>query len=401
MNALAFAWRSLRRQPARAVLGVIGVAAVGALLFDMLLLSHGLMISMKDLLDRAGFDVRITATPTLPGSGPRIRNARSTAAAIARLPQVEEAVALRLGEAEFVVHTATPRSFGSFFGVNNSRRRLWTILEGRDIASVAGKTETVLINRALADQAKLRVGDSLSLRASCGASNSALPPARFRIVGIAQFPFQTATELSAATTLDDFASACGEHDRGEADLILVAARTPGGPDVARDAVSRLRPDLHVMTNQQVVGRLQQAGFSYFQQISTVLATVTLAFGLLLITVLLTVSVNQRLGEIAALRALGFSQRRVLADVLSESALLVGAGGILALPLGALLAGWLDRILKTMPGIPVELHFFVFQPRALVIQVTLLVATAILAALYPMRIVARLPIAATLRNEVVS
>jgi putative ABC transport system permease protein len=166
-------------------------------------------------------------------------------------------------------------------------------------------------------------------------------------------------------------------------------------------VSRLRPDLHVMTNQQVVGRLQQAGFSYFQQISTVLATVTLAFGLLLITVLLTVSVNQRLGEIAALRALGFSQRRVLADVLSESALLVGAGGILALPLGALLAGWLDRILKTMPGIPVELHFFVFQPRALVIQVTLLVATAILAALYPMRIVARLPIAATLRNEVVS
>jgi hypothetical protein len=134
MNALAFAWRSLRRQPARAVLGVIGVAAVGALLFDMLLLSHGLMISMKDLLDRAGFDVRITATPTLPGSGPRIRNARSTAAAIARLPQVEEAVALRLGEAEFVVHTATPRSFGSFFGVNTSRRRLWTILEGRDIA---------------------------------------------------------------------------------------------------------------------------------------------------------------------------------------------------------------------------------------------------------------------------
>jgi putative ABC transport system permease protein len=367
----------------------------------MLLLSHGLMISMKDLLDRAGFDVRITATPTLPGSGPRIRNARSTAAAIARLPQVEEAVALRLGEAEFVVHTATPRSFGSFFGVNTSRRRLWTILEGRDIASVAGKTETVLINRALADQAKLRVGDSLSLRASCGASNSALPPARFRIVGIAQFPFQTATELSAATTLDDFASACGEHDRGEADLILVAARTPGGPDVARDAVSRLRPDLHVMTNQQVVGRLQQAGFSYFQQISTVLATVTLAFGLLLITVLLTVSVNQRLGEIAALRALGFSQRRVLADVLSESALLVGIGGILALPLGALLAGWLDRILKTMPGIPVELHFFVFQPRALVIQVTLLAATAILAALYPMRIVARLPIAATLRNEVVS
>jgi hypothetical protein len=39
----------------------------------------------------------------------------------------------------------------------------------------------------------------------------------------------------------------------------------------------------------------------------VLTTVTLAFALLLISVLLTVSVNQRLGEIAALRALGFSR----------------------------------------------------------------------------------------------
>ena len=86
---------------------------------------------------------------------------------------------------------------------------------------------------------------------------------------------------------------------------------------------------------------------------------------LLITVLLTVSVNQRLGEIAALRALGFSRARVVADVLCESALLVGAGGVLALPLGVALSLWLDRILKTMPGIPAAMHFFVFEPRALV------------------------------------
>jgi putative ABC transport system permease protein len=133
----------------------------------------------------------------------------------------------------------------------------------------------------------------------------------------------------------------------------------------------------------------------------VLVTVTLSFAFLLITVLLTVSVNQRLGEIAALRALGFSRRRVVADVICESGLIVGIGGAMALPLGMALARWLDRILKVMPGIPVELHFFVFEPRAVVVHVALLVATAILAALYPMRIVARLPIAATLRNEVIS
>jgi putative ABC transport system permease protein len=112
-------------------------------------------------------------------------------------------------------------------------------------------------------------------------------------------------------------------------------------------------------------------------------------------------VNQRLGAIAALRALGFSRRRVVADVLCESALIVGIGGVLSLPLGWALAMQLDGILKRMPGIPADLHFFVFEDRALALHAVLLAATAVLAALYPMRIVARLPIATTLRNEVVS
>ena len=142
-------------------------------------------------------------------------------------------------------------------------------------------------------------------------------------------------------------------------------------------------------------------FTYFRQISTVLSTITLLFGFLLITVLLTVSVNQRLGEIAAVRALGFSRARVAADVLWQSALLVGSGGVLALPLGLVLSIWLDAILKTMPGIPVPLHFFVFEPRALLLHAVLLAVTAVLAAAYPIALVTTLPIATTLRNEVVS
>jgi ABC-type lipoprotein release transport system permease subunit len=132
----------------------------------------------------------------------------------------------------------------------------------------------------------------------------------------------------------------------------------------------------------------------------VLTAVTVSFAVLLITVLLTVSVNQRLGEIAALRALGFSRLRVVKDVLSESTLIVGTGGLLSLPLGWLLATGLDGILKSMPGIPAQLHFFVFEREALVLHLGLLVLTALIAAAYPMRIVSKLPIAATLRDEVI-
>ena len=220
----------------------------------------------------------------------------------------------------------------------------------------------------------------------------------FRIVGVAEFPFDTPGASELGTTASALAAACGAEAESSADFIVV--QSTGDADAAAAEISALRPDLRPFTNDQAIGQMERGGFTYFGQISSVLTTVTLSFAMLLITVLLTVSVNQRLGEVAALRALGFSRRRVVLDVLCESALIVGIGGVLSLPLGVLLAMWLDRILKGMPGIPTSLHFFVFEPQALWMHGALLAATAILAALYPMRIVARLPIAATLRNEVI-
>ena len=119
------------------------------------------------------------------------------------------------------------------------------------------------------------------------------------------------------------------------------------------------------------------------------------------TTLLTVSVNQRLGEVAALRALGFSRRRIIADLIAESAVLVGGRGLLAIPLGLLLAAGLDSILRQMPGLPARLHFFVFEPRALALHLGFLALGVLLAAAYPVLLAARLPIAATLRKESVS
>ena len=91
----------------------------------------------------------------------------------------------------------------------------------------------------------------------------------------------------------------------------------------------------------------------------------------------------------------------MADLICESLLLVGVGGLLSLPVGGLLALGLDRILRDIPGLPERLHFFVFQPRAVLAHLSLLALTGILAAAYPVWLVARLPIAATLRKEVVS
>jgi putative ABC transport system permease protein len=395
MNAMGFAWRSLVRQPARASLGVLGVAAVGALLFDMLLLSHGLVVSMRDLFERTGFDLRVTATDSLPGQGPLIPNAVAAAQAIAKLPTVRSAIALRFANATIL--DGRPRGFyTSFQGVAGTAAHPWSILRGRDIGTGA----ELVVNENTARRLRLEPGSRVVLRASCTTQEQALPPVPFTVAGVAQFPFDTPNGATLGTSLDMLADACGGNESDEADLIMVASQESAGPDAAVADVATLLPDLRVLSNAEAVNRFERGGFTYFRQISTVLTTVTLSFAVLLITVLLTVSINQRLGEIAALRALGFSRWRVVADVLCESVLIVGGGGLLSLPIGGLLAAGLDNILKRIPGIPADVHFFVFQPSALQVHLLLLAATAVIAALYPIRIVARLPIAATLRDEVV-
>ena len=134
-----------------------------------------------------------------------------------------------------------------------------------------------------------------------------------------------------------------------------------------------------------------------------LATVTLFFGFLLIAVLLTVSVNQRLG--GDCRAAGARAVAVAGD--GRRALRVGAcssapAACWRVPLGGALVAVARRDpAQRCPASRRDLHFFVFEPRALVLHVALLAVAALAAAVYPMRIVAALPIAATLRREVVS
>jgi ABC-type lipoprotein release transport system permease subunit len=422
MNPFAFAVRGLIRQPGRTILGIAGIAATGALLFDMLMLSRGLVVSMEQLLSGVGFDIRVSATQATPLTGPPIMNMAKTVSALAALPEVEDVVPLRLGEA--LVDIGRRSNEVSFMGADVTARRPWTLIEGRDLTIDPGRStldpglstgpglstdrgpstldhglSPILVNRNLAQRLALRPGSRLTLRGACN-SNSSVPPVVFHVSGIVEFPFDQARQLTAITSLKDFARTCGDAAQDEADMLMIASRQEDGPAAAVEAIRRVRPDLAAVTNEELVARFQQVEFSYFRQISVVLATITMFFGLLLITVLLSVSTNQRLGEIAALRALGFSQKRMVSDVLWRSALLVGAGGLVALPLGLALSIWLDELLQTMPGIPANLRFFVFEPRALFVYVALLAVTMGVAAVYPMWTVARLPISSTLRAEVI-
>jgi putative ABC transport system permease protein len=405
MTARGLAWRTIAAKPARAALAVVGVTVIGALLLDMLLLSRGLLVSFEDLLDSAGYDVRVFAADALPSVRVAIPEATSLVESIGRLREVQEVALVRRDRAFVFTGGRSPATVTLVATSEGAGRRAWQIVRGRGLPSggtVTGEPQ-LLVTRRLADalglapEATIRVGPAVT------DAVSAVPSTVFRVAGIAEFNLEAGDGFVAATTLASFDQVVGRLGtaRDEADVVLVLSRPEAGAAATASAISSLRPDVRALSNDEIVGQFNQNGFTYFRQISFVLSSITLAFAFLLIATLLSVSVNQRLHEVAALRALGIRRRRIAASLVWESAWLVGFGGALSLPIGWALAMVLDTILKRMPGLPQRLHFFVFEPDVVLLHVGLLVLTAAGAALYPIWVATRLPIAATLRRETVS
>lgn len=406
MTAFALAWRTARRYRARAVLAVVGVAVIGALNFDMLMLSHGLLISFGDLVNSTGYDIRIAGSAGLPLARQPIDNAAALMTDIAALPEVESVAMLRTATAA-AIRPGRPAEGIELVGSSDpDGLGIWRSLTGSTLdspVSAAGDQAPApaVVSRPMADRLRLAPGTTINVRVRITGSLTAMPAIPLRIVGVADFPFESQDAAVVATTMDGFRRAHGGLLNDQAEFMFARSRPSAGPDAAVAAIAKLRQDLRVFSNEQVIANFGRNAFTYFRQISVVLSTTTGAFSFLLVATLLTVSVNQRLGEVAALRALGIARRKIAATLLWEATLLVGAGGLFALPLGELLAMVLDRILRRMPGLPAGLHFFVFEPQSLVLHAAVLAATAVVAAMYPVWLAVRLPIAQTLRQEVVS
>jgi putative ABC transport system permease protein len=140
---------------------------------------------------------------------------------------------------------------------------------------------------------------------------------------------------------------------------------------------------------------------YFRQLAFILASVSLAVGFLLVTTLVTVSVNERIGEIAVLRAIGVARWRIVAQVMVEGVALSFVGALAGLGLGLVTAQWLNGILASFPGLPAAFDFFLFEPAAAYKALGLLVLCGILAGVWPAWRASTLPIAKTLREEAVA
>ncbi len=399
--------RTVLRHPVRTGLVIVGLSVAGALLLDMNMLSGGLEASLGTVMARLGFAVRVVPHGTLPfSSDAEIPGGDRLAAEIAARPGVTAAVPV-VGTNLYVLHGERFPSFA--LAVPAGGTGVYTVLDGRDLPGATradpadggrAPLPPLVINDNMARLDAVRLGETLVLSAAPGPVLAPFSASQaFRVVGIADFYFDLATQRSLALSTPDLRRLQG-HAGGGASLILVRMAEPSGAEALARWIMARDPGVDAFS---IPGFLRRAGeqLTYFRQFSLVLGTISVAVSFLLITAVVTLSLGERLGEIAMLRALGFRRTRIAVLILVEGVLFSTASVPGAVLLGLVMSHPLDAILRSAPTVPQGIHFFTLTTSALARTVGLLLGTGVIGTLYPAAVAAGQGIATTLHAEVLS
>jgi putative ABC transport system permease protein len=405
---LTLATAALRRHRTRTLLAILGVAVSAALLLDMVMLAGGMSVSFRDLLLVRGYQLRLAPKGTLPfDSEATIAGASELVAALRARPEIA-AVSPVLGGQLHVLPpaapggdgategTAPPRAVAFALGVEPAVQGDYERTAGADVA----RADQIVANEAFLRAAKARVGDTLDVAAGFDPQLRAYAARRrVALVGTTRFFYMPAEQPAVALPLATLQALRGPEGQDRVSVLMARVRDGADVEAARAAIDRAMPRVSAISTATALAQVEQR-LSYFRQLAFVLGAISLVIGFLLVTTLVTVSVNERVGEIAVLRAIGVSRLHVVQQIVIEGAALSLSGAALGLALGLVTARYLNAILSDFPGLPAAFEFFVFQPAAAWRALGLLVVSGIAAGVYPSWRAASLPIAGTLREEAV-
>jgi len=386
---------SLRRHASRTILAVLGVAVSAAMLLDMVMLATGMRQSFASLLGRNGFTIRVSPRGTLPfDTEATIAQARDATVAMRRIAGVT-AVAPVLGATIHVLGGPNPVTAFAL-GVDPAVQGDYELLEGRDPMAV----NALVASDALLRATGARIGDTLDVAIGFDPQTRTYTGRRrVTVTGRARFTYLSAEDRAAALRLASVQAMGGADRTDRVSLFMVRTAPNADPEVARLAIERALPRVTALSTAGAVAEAERR-LSYFRQLAFILGAVSLVVGFLLVTTIVTVSVNERIGEIAIMRAIGVSRSHVVHQIVIEGIGLSVAGAVAGLILGVFTARYLNSILRGFPGLPDAIDFFLFQPNSALRALALLVASGIAAGIYPAWRAASLPISATLREEAV-
>ena len=375
---------------------MLGVAIATAMLLDMVMLATGMRESFRELLLSQGFDIRLAPKGTLPfDTDATIPGVNAITKVLRTNPDIREISPVLGGSIHIPVGDKDVSA--SILGINPAVQADYEFLSGRDVTTA----DAIVVNENLLRKLGAHVGDTLTVATGYDPqTRSYSGQKKLVLTGLVRFIYGAAEQAGSAVRRETLEAMRGPEGRDRASLFMVRVRDGSNPDSVRNWVERQVPNVTAISISTAIAQVDQR-LSYFRQLAFILGAVSLFVGFLLVTTLMTVSVNERAGEIAVMRAIGVSRSHVVHQIVLEGVAISLAGAVIGLGLGLITARYLNAILSAFPGLPMAIDFFLFQPIAAWSALALLIVSGIGAGIYPAFRAASLPIAESLRREAIA
>lgn len=375
---------------------MLGVAIAAAMLLDMVMLATGMRESFRELLLSRGFELRLAPKGTLPfDTDATIPGVKAVTAVLRSNPDIREISPVMGGSIH--IQAGGRDVSGSAIGIDPSVQGDYEMLSGRDVTTA----DAIVVNDYLLGKLGARIGDTVNVASGYDPQTRTYSGQRKLVItGRVKFIYGATEQSGAAMRRETLEAMSGAEKRDRASLFMIKVRKGADAERVRDWIETQMPNVTAISVATAIAQVDER-LSYFRQLAIILGAVSLFVGFLLVTTLVTVSVNERAGEIAVMRAIGVSKVHVVQQIVIEGVAISIAGAVLGLGLGLVTARYLNTILSAFPGLPMAIDFFLFQPRAAWSALGLLIASGIAAGVYPAWRASSLPIAESLRREAIA
>src|SRR3954453_7730395 len=394
------ALKGLSMHKARAVLTTLAVVIGVAMITGAYVVSDTMLSAAKSLSGSAydNTDAVVTKKTAFTNGSDTMAGAVTVKPAVLQkvrsLPQVAAATGDVTEQAKLINKKGKVIGSGPYFAVgldpvNGKNLTPFKLTQGR----FATNTNEVVIDKGTADKEHYKVGDPIKV--------SAVGPAKTKkIVGLPKWGsvdnFGTAT--AAIFTLPE---AQAMFHKGSAyNSILVDARNGVSPQQLQASLkTQLGPDVTVESASKQ-DRFTLNGLTSFVKI---IRGILVAFGMVSIFVgafiifnTLSITVAQRIRELAMLRTVGASRRQVMRSVIGEAAVMGTLGTIVGIGFGFAIAKALQAVM-TAAGLDLPKVGTVFEARTAIVAAIIGIGVTILPSIAPALRATRIEPVAALRE----
>ena len=326
MRLATIIWRNLRCRPARSLLTVSGLAVAVTAVVSFVGITDGFERSYVDLCNSRRVDLIVQRG----GNGQHLNRLIDYAVGdeLRQLPGVRDAVP---GQADVLSLPQYDLDRVIVIGWEPNCRlfRRLPLLAGRWLSRA--DRHHAMLGRSLAAVAHLHPGDRLLLYGEPLQVVGIVDSANVYEAGAVFLPLAEMQQFMKTRKVTDFS---------------ISVRDAKSPWVAAEVerwIARLDPTLVAMPARQYVKSFDEIRMA--QRVAWIIAWIAISIGAVGMLNTMAMSVTERLREIGTLRAIGWTRRRIVELVLSESLLLSAAGAVV----GIVAAICLNRILTQFPA----------------------------------------------------